>query len=77
MLTFTTLFLVIVGSQQFGNIDLASSETFAWMGGIVDYLQTFRHLEDFSRGSSIHAHYYTSTAALLLGLSTLVIEAKA
>ena len=79
MLTFTTLFLVIVGAQQFGNMNLEANETFSWMGGFVDYFQTFRHLEDFSRGiiDTRPFFYYTSTAVLLLGLSTLVIEAKA
>ena len=46
---------------------------------MVNYLQIFQHLDDFSRGviDTRPFFYYTSTGLLLLGLSTLVIEAKA
>lgn len=79
MLTFTTLFLVIVGGQQLANISQGSTEFVAWLDGAVNYLQIFQHLDDFSRGviDTRPFFYYTSTGALLLGLSTLVIEAKA
>ena len=45
----------------------------------MHYLQIFQHLDDFSRGviDTRPFFYYTSTGVLLLGLSTLVIEAKA
>jgi len=79
MLSFTTLFVVIVGGQQLGNIANNSVELVAWLDSTVNYLQIFEHLDDFSRGiiDTRPFFYYTSTAALLLGLSTLVIEAKA
>lgn len=79
MLTFTTLFVVIVGGQQLHILTLDGPQLPDWLRGTVDYLQIFRHLEDFSRGiiDTRPFFYYTSTAALLLGLSTLVIEAKA
>ncbi len=79
MLTFTTLFVVIVGGQQLHILTLDGPQLPDWLRAAVDYLQIFRHLEDFSRGivDTRPFFYYTSTAALLLGLSTLVIEAKA
>ncbi len=79
MLSFTTLFVVIVGGQQLGNIADNSMDLIAWLDATVNYLQIFQHLDDFSRGiiDTRPFFYYTSTAALLLGLSTLVIEAKA
>ncbi|MGJ8637936.1 MAG: ABC transporter permease [Opitutaceae bacterium] len=79
MLSFTTLFLVIVGGQQLGNIANNSVDLVSWLDTTVNYLQIFQHLDDFSRGiiDTRPFFYYTSTAALLLGLSTLVIEAKA
>lgn len=79
MLSFTTLFLVIVGGQQLANIADNSSDLVGWIDSTINYLQIFQHLDDFSRGiiDTRPFFYYTSTAALLLGLSTLVIEAKA
>lgn len=79
MLSFTTLFLVIVGGQQLSNVTAQTADLAGWIEDIVGYLQIFQHLDDFSRGiiDTRPFFYYTSTAALLLGLSTLIIEAKA
>jgi ABC-2 type transport system permease protein len=79
MLTFTTLFVVIIGGQQLGHIADAESELSSWALAAVNYLQIFEHLDDFSRGiiDTRPFFYYTSITFLLLGLSTLVIEAKA
>lgn len=79
MLTFTTLFVVIVGGQQLNNAAQSGSDIVNWMSGVINYLQIFQHLDDFCRGviDTRPFFYYTSTGALLLGLSTLVIEAKA
>ena len=54
-------------------------ESLSWLDGIINYLQIFQHLDDYSRGiiDTRPLFYYTSTGFLLLGLSTLVIEAKA
>ena len=79
MLSFTTLFVVIIGGQQLGNIAEGGADLSFWMSEMVNYLQIFQHLDDFSRGviDTRPFFYYTSTGVLLLGLSTLVIEAKA
>jgi len=79
MLSFTTLFVVIIGGQQLGNISHSGADLNGWIDGVVNYLQIFEHLDDFSRGiiDTRPFFYYTSTGGLLLGLSTLVIEAKA
>jgi ABC-2 type transport system permease protein len=79
MLSFTTLFIVIIGGQQMSNIADAGGNLASWMSATVNYLQIFEHLDDFSRGiiDTRPFFYYTSTGFLLLGLSTLVIEAKA
>jgi ABC-2 type transport system permease protein len=78
MLTFTTLFVVIIGGQQMGNLAEAGSDLSSWAVATVNYLQIFEHLDDFSRGiiDTRPFFYYASTTFLLLGLSTLVIEAK-
>ncbi|MEO0509220.1 MAG: ABC transporter permease [Verrucomicrobiota bacterium] len=79
MLCFTTLFVVIVGGQQLGNLSFNADDMVGWLEATVSYLQIFQHLDDFSRGivDTRPFFYYTSTGALLLGLSILVIEAKA
>ena len=79
MLSFTTLFVAIIGGQQLGNIADSGAELSFWASELVNYLQIFQHLDDFSRGviDTRPFFYYTSTGLLLLGLSTLVIEAKA
>ena len=79
MLSFTTLFVAIIGGQQLCNIAENGAELAFWASELVNYLQIFEHLDDFSRGviDTRPFFYYISTGALLLGLSTLVIEAKA
>lgn len=79
MFTFTTLFVVIVGGQQLGSIAQSGAELSGWLEGTANYLQIFNHLDDFARGiiDTRPFFYYTSMGALLLGMSTLVIEAKA
>ncbi len=79
MLSFTMLFVVIVGGQQMGNLTDSGGDFPSWIITTVSYLQIFAHLDDFSRGiiDTRPFFYYASTGFLLLGLSTLVIEAKA
>ncbi len=79
MFTFTTLFVVIVGGMLLNYVIQDSVHLISWLGGVLSYLQIFQHLDDFSRGiiDTRPFIYYTSIGALLLGLSCLVIEAKA
>ena len=76
MLSFTSLFLVIAGSQQISNA-LASTPLSHWVDWVA-YIQIFQHLDDFSCGiiDSRPLIFYCSVASLLLGVSSLVIEAK-
>ena len=50
-----------------------------WLGEMLKYMQIFRHLEDFSLGiiDTRPLFYYLSNSALVLGISVLVVEAKA
>lgn len=79
MLAFTLLFVVIVGGQQLGSLDQSGVTLPGWIHATVDYLRIFSHLDDFARGvvDTRPFFYYLSSGVLLLGLSTLVIEAKA
>lgn len=80
MFSFTTLFVVIIGGQLLNYVsDGSPTEIVGIFDGVINYLQIFQHLDDYSRGiiDTRPLFYYTSTGALLLGLSSLVIEAKA
>ena len=78
MFSFTALFVAIVGGQQLGNIAQSGTELPFGFRGLVNYLQIFNHLEDFSRGviDTRPFFYYTSTGVFFLGLSTLMMGAK-
>lgn len=78
MFSFTALFVAIIGGQQLGNIAQSGAELPFGLSGLVNYLQIFNHLEDFSRGviDTRPFFYYTSTGIFFLGLSTLMTEAK-
>lgn len=79
MLAFTLLFVIIVGGQQLGAISQVGISLPGWIHASVDYLRIFSHLDDFARGiiDTRPFFYYLSSGMLLLGLSALVIEAKA
>ncbi|MGB0414588.1 MAG: ABC transporter permease [Coraliomargarita sp.] len=79
MLTFTALFMAILGGNFIASVEPMDSSMLSWTTSLADYLQIFEHLEDFTRGviDTRPFFYYTSTGIVLLGLSTLVIEAKA
>ncbi len=78
MFSFTALFVAIVGGQQLGNIAQSGTELPIGLNGIVNYLQIFDHLDDFSNGviDTRPFFYYTSTGIFFLGLATLMTEAK-
>ena len=78
MLSFTAIFVAIVGGQQLGNIAQSSVELPFGLGGLINYLQVFKHLEDFSHGviDTRPFFYYTSTGVFFLGLATLMTEAR-
>ena len=78
MFSFTVLFVAIVGGQQLGNIAQSGTKLPLGLNALVNYLQIFDHLEDFSRGviDTRPFFYYTSTGIFFLGLSTLMTEAK-
>lgn len=78
MFSFTALFVAIVGGQQLGNIAQSGAELPFGLNGVVNYLQIFDHLDDFSRGviDTRPFFYYSGTGIFFLGLATLMTEAK-
>lgn len=78
MLTFTALFVAIVGGSQLEALSTQGIGLDPWLQPISGYLQVFQHLDDFSRGiiDTRPFFYYLSTGLLMLGTAILVIEAK-
>ncbi|MGB0344604.1 MAG: ABC transporter permease, partial [Coraliomargarita sp.] len=78
MLTFTALFVAIIGGSQLEAVSMQGTGLDPWLRPLAGYLQVFQHLDDFSRGiiDTRPFFYYLSTGSLMLGTATLVIEAK-
>lgn len=76
MLCFSILFILIVGLP--GLRDQADTLEL-WVAEPLGYLQVFSHVEDFTRGvfDTRPVFFYLTLTFLMLGLSTLVVEAKA
>lgn len=77
MLSFGMLFFAIVGSGLISRMPM--SDWYAeWMSTPMDYLQTFRHLEDFSSAllDTRPFFLYTSATVFLLVLTSLIAESK-
>ncbi len=79
MLGFSLLFVLIVSGRLLMQIPGTEGQLLALAREPVEYLQTFRHLEDFSRGvvDSRPLFLYLSNTVLVLGLTSLVVESKA
>ena len=75
MLSFCILFIIIIGFREL------QQETRNWLPALsqaLNYLQLFRHLEDFSGGvlDSRPLIFYLSNTFLALGFSVLMVDAK-
>lgn len=80
MLSFSLLFLLfLVGWIAMSSESGVESHWLTWLDAPLEYLHAFMHLDDFVRGviDTRPFVYYSSLAALFLGLSVLVVEARA
>jgi ABC-2 type transport system permease protein len=79
MLAFCLLFILIVSGGLLLRLPMPESSWANWMQPMLDYLQTFRQLEDFTRGvvDTRPFFLYASNTILVLGVTTLVVEARA
>ncbi|MEM9227165.1 MAG: ABC transporter permease [Verrucomicrobiota bacterium] len=79
MLCFSMLFIIVISGQLLLRVPVQEYAWMHWLEGPLDYVRSFKHLEDFSRGvvDTRPFFLYFSNAALLLGLTTLVVESKA
>jgi ABC-2 type transport system permease protein len=79
MLCFSLLFIIIISGQLLLRLPIQDYTWMTWLESPLEYIRTFKHLEDFSRGVIDTRPFilYLSNAALLLGITTLVVESKA
>ena len=77
MLSFAMLFFMIVGAGILSKF-VVGDAYMSWLSGPIEYMQTFKHLEDFSNSllDTRPFFFYASTACLLLGVTSLITEAK-
>ncbi len=78
MLSFCILFLAIVGAGLITKFPIPDSAWTSGLQGMIDYMQTFRHLEDFSASifDTRPFFLYASGTVLLLSITALVTESK-
>ena len=79
MLSFCILFALIIFGRVLLEYPMSEGSWLSVIGVGADYLQSFKHLEDFSRGviDTRPFFLYLSLTGLLLGITSLVVEAKA
>lgn len=78
ILAFVLLLALVIGSRFAATLEILKLDTHASLRAVVDYMQVFTHLEDFTRGviDSRQIVLYFSSAALALVLAVLGLEAK-
>jgi ABC-2 type transport system permease protein len=72
------LFTLIFGVRLAQDVQLLQLEAFQPARDVLDYMQVFQHLDDFSRGiiDTRHLFYYFTGTTLTLILTVLGLEAK-
>jgi len=78
MLSFSFLFLLMVGGKLFLDLPFLDLSLIPYLPEAVNYLQTFQHLEDFSRGviDSRPIFFYLVNGLFALGVTSIIIEDK-
>ena len=78
ILAFVFLLTLVIGTRFASTLELLKLESMSNVRTVVEHLQIFTHLEDFTRGviDTRQVLYHLSGAALALFLSILGVEAK-
>lgn len=79
LLTSCVLFVLLVSGGVLQLLPLENYESLSGLSGLIEYLSTFRHLENFSRGliDSRPFFLFSSGTLLALWLTAINIESKA
>ncbi len=78
ILSFTILFAFIIGLNYAGTLEVMNLDSMKPLHTALDYVRTFRHLDDFSHGvvDTRQVLFYLSGTVLMLIFSILSIEVK-
>lgn len=78
ILAFVLLLALVIGSRFAATLEVLKLDNHTSLRALIDYVQVFTHLEDFSRGviDSRQLMLYFSSAGLALTLAVLGLEAK-
>lgn len=76
--SFTMLFGLIVGGKYLNDLAVVHLEQFDTLRLMVDYIQVYEHVEDFSRGvlDSRPIIFYLSGTLLMLSVAVLAVDHK-
>lgn len=79
MSSFTLLFIALIGGRILLDSPFLESDLIKSLNIPIDYFQTFQHLQDFSLGiiDTRPFFFYLGNSVLILGLTSLIVEAKA
>ncbi len=79
MLSFSILFILIISGNLLLHVPWQDTPFLERFQSVVEYLQPFQHLQDFNRGviDTRPFFLYASNTILVLGLTTLAVEARA
>lgn len=79
MFSFTLLFITLIGGRILLDSPFIESNLIQSLNIPIDYLQTFKYLEDFSVGiiDTRPLFFYLGNSVLILGLTSLIVESKA
>ncbi len=78
MLSFGMLFMTIIGASLVMMLPISDTTGMSWILRMADYIQPFKHLEDFNVSllDTRPFFLYISTAILLLAVTTFIMERK-
>lgn len=78
ILAFSILFTLIIGLNYAAGLEMMNRESMQPVHAALDYVRTFRHLDDFSQGivDTRQVLFYLSGSVLMLIFSILGIEVK-
>ncbi len=78
ILAFTILFTLIIGLNYAATLEMMNLESMKPVHALLEYVRTFRHLDDFSQGivDTRQVLFYLSGTVLMLIFSILGVEVK-
>ncbi len=78
MLSFFMLFCILIVGGLLTNVTMPDVPYLAWISSVAEYLQSFRHLEDFNHTliDTRPIFLYTSISVLFLSITTITMNIR-